>query len=73
MPGSEHSQWEELYRAALLELDVSRLAARIDLAEAAIQKRLQELKSSPDNAREQQAIQDAVQTLRALRRSTKIK
>jgi hypothetical protein len=59
--------WEELYRAAVLEFDRSRLPQRIEDAEAAILKRSRSW-SRPlsDHAREQDAITRALHILSLL-------
>jgi hypothetical protein len=49
--------WEKLYRAAILEFDLSRLPQRIEEAEAAIVRRSRSLSKPPSNhGREQDAI-----------------
>jgi hypothetical protein len=60
--------WEELYRAALLEFDRSRMRQRIEDAEAAILKRSRSLsKPLSNHAREQGAITRALHILSLLR------
>jgi hypothetical protein len=62
--------WQELYRAAVLEFDRSRLPRRIEDAEAAICKRLRSWsKPFSDHAREQDAITRALHILNLLRRA----
>ncbi|HKB99660.1 MAG TPA: hypothetical protein VKD23_12830 [Terriglobales bacterium] len=60
-------EWQDLYRAALLELRPDELRRRIDDAEKAIQQRIVELgrdESSSDE--ERRAIDDALRGLRVL-------
>ncbi len=60
--------WEKLYRAALLELDRSKLLQRIEDAEAAILERSRSLKKSPgNNEKEQGVITRALHILSLLR------
>jgi hypothetical protein len=60
--------WEELYRAAVLEFDRSRLPQRIEDAEAAILKRSRSWsKPLSNHAREQDAITRALHILSLLR------
>jgi len=59
--------WQELYRAALLEVQPEELRRRIGAAENAIGQRLEELKQTGSHSsEEQQAIADALRTLRVL-------
>jgi hypothetical protein len=62
--------WRKLYEAAMLELDRSKLQARIDDACAALRKRAEELMPAcGDDSRvleERQAIADALHGLRTL-------
>ena len=61
--------WMGIYRAALLEIDPARLQALIVEAEKAIQARFRQVESEglPASA-ERQALLDALQGLRVLRR-----
>jgi hypothetical protein len=62
--------WEELYRAAVLEFDRSRLPQRIEDAEAAIRKRSRNWsKPLSGHAREQDAITRALHILSLLRKT----
>ena len=59
--------WQELYKAALLELRPEQLRLRIEAAEAAIHLRLQELgKIEESSSDEHYAIADALRGLRTL-------
>lgn len=63
--------WQTLYEASLSESDPKKLLERVHSAEAAIFNRLQVLAQSPESAdqkAEQQAIADALATLRLLKR-----
>jgi len=66
----EAQRWAVLYRAALLELDRSKLPQRIREANEAIQQQLQGLRQSGavKNSSEQQALEDALHNLRVLAR-----
>jgi hypothetical protein len=59
--------WQELYRAALLELRPEELRPRIDTAERAMQQRLAELRrNDSDSEEERRALDDASRGLRML-------
>jgi hypothetical protein len=61
-------EWHELYKAALLETDWSKMDERIRTAEAAIQARKREFDlNHGGTADESQAIMDAVRSLNVLR------
>ena len=63
--------WQKEYQAALVERDTKKLLERVHTAETAIFNRLQELIQSSDNPEfeaERQAIQDALNALRFLKR-----
>ncbi len=66
------AQWRDLYQAAMLELDRTKLQTIIEIASAAMQRRLQDLmtKSDPqgDVRQERQEIVDALDGLRSLHR-----
>jgi hypothetical protein len=66
MSDLEYPEWQEPYRAALLELDAERLVQRVNAAETAIYLRLQELRMSSDGFLERKAIQDALNGLHVL-------
>lgn len=63
-------QWDELYRAAILELDPKKLVERIQLAEQSIREQLGQLEDGPPagDRNEKQLMYDALQTLSNLRR-----
>lgn len=60
--------WRDLYLAALMEADKDQTPARIVDAERAIVDRARELfKASGDNIEEEEALDDALYALRALK------
>jgi len=60
--------WKRLYTVALFEVDNAKLPERIAQAEAAIIRRARELFHAPgDNIEEEQALDDAMYALKALR------
>ncbi len=66
---SESTNWRELYRYAILELDPSKLPLHIAEAEKALVQRGRELvRKAGDNSEEERALEDATYFLRALRR-----
>lgn len=72
LPSSiSYPAWQTEYQATVLELDQRKLLERIHIVEAAIFNRLQELAQSPDSEdhkAETQAIADALNGLRVLKR-----
>jgi len=69
-PSSEirYPEWQPEYQAALLELDTEKLRERVAAAETAIFNRLQAISHSSDAHAERQAIEDALASLRVLKR-----
>ena len=63
-----YPEWQPAYFAALVELDPKMLFERVMEAEAAIFNRLQALSRNSDANAERQAIQDALASLRVLKR-----
>jgi len=60
--------WRELYVAALMEAKDGKMSARIAVAERAILERARELfKATGDNIQEEEALDDALYALRALK------
>jgi hypothetical protein len=60
--------WQQFYRAALFELDAANVSDRITQAEMALVTRARELFNAPgDNIEEEQAVDDAMYALHALR------
>jgi len=67
-PPSTAWGWRDSYVAALMEADNGRMTARIADAERVILKRTRELfKASGDNIQEEEALDDALYALHALR------
>ena len=64
-----YPEWQKEFQAAILELNREKLADRVVMAERAISKRLQALLQSSDSAGERQAIEDALSSLRLLKRA----
>jgi hypothetical protein len=64
-----NGMWQELYKAAMLELNPSELPRRIEIADAAIRRRNEELRVSydPITSSERQQLADALNSLRVLR------
>jgi hypothetical protein len=60
--------WQQIIQEALVELDRDKLKAKIAEAESAIFNRLQALDRNADGAEERNALQDASNTLLALKR-----
>ena len=64
--------WRQFYKAALFELDASKVLDRIAEADKALATRARELfYSAGDNIEEEQAVDDAVYVLHALRSALK--
>lgn len=62
------SAWRDLYRAALFEVDKTKLPERIAQAEKALALRARELfHAAGDNIEEEQALDDMMYALHALR------
>lgn len=66
----EGPEWQQLYRDALVEVDIDVLQERLAVAEAAILLRLQAMSPTPDSVSERYAIEDALANLRILRRES---
>jgi hypothetical protein len=64
-----NGMWQELFKAAMLELNPAELPKRIDLADAAIRRRTEDLRTNydPSTSYERQQIADALSSLRVLR------
>jgi hypothetical protein len=63
-----YPEWQKEFQAAILELNREKLAVRVLMAERAISKQLQALSQSSDSRGERQAIEDALSSLRLLKR-----
>ena len=71
--GPPHKRvWAQFYKAALFELDANKVSDRIAEAETALVIRAHELfDSAGDNIEEEQAVDDAMYALHALRSALK--
>ena len=68
IPSSQPQGWRDLYVAALLEGDKDRIPSLITEAEHAIVERARVLfKDAGDNAQEEEALDDALYALHALK------
>jgi hypothetical protein len=68
---AEGVRWWGLYRAAMLELELSELPKRIETAQTAIRRSMEELSASNHDggaAEELQRMADALENLRTLQR-----
>jgi hypothetical protein len=65
-----YSEWQPAYLAALVELDPKTLFERVMVAETAIFNRLQAISHSSDDPAERQAIENALASLRVLKRDS---
>jgi hypothetical protein len=63
-----YPSWQIPLQEAILELDLKKLAERIQGVEILISDRLQELSSDTDTRDEQQALADAASILRTLKK-----
>ena len=64
----KYPHWQREFEAALREGDPQSLRQRVDVAEAALFLRSQALVGSAQGHAEQQAISDAIRTLRAIQK-----
>jgi len=71
--GPPHKRvWAQFYKAALFELDANKVSHRIADAETALVERARQLfYSAEDNIEDEQAVDDAMYALRALRSAWK--
>jgi hypothetical protein len=58
--------WAEMYQRAMLETDQSELPGRIETAQTAINRRIQEINAGHDSVDERRAIRDALAGLNVL-------
>lgn len=63
-----YPSWQNEYQAALVEVNSAMLPQRVEAAETAIFKRLQQLSQSADDFAERLVIEDALNSLRVLKR-----
>jgi hypothetical protein len=64
---SPHPHWEELYRAAILEVNAQLLPERIDLAMLSLRARLEQIRYCAEHRMEQHRIENAMHMLNLLR------
>jgi hypothetical protein len=70
-PVTTDQSWQELYAAAMLELDLVCLAGRIEAAQAAIRQAMKELAGAPERiTAEMQEMSSALGNLQTLQRVT---
>jgi hypothetical protein len=63
-----YPDWQNEYQTALIEVDPAKLGMSIEAAEAAIHRRLQQLSQNSDHHVERQVIEDALRSLRFLKK-----
>lgn len=63
-----YRHWQKEYQSVLIEFDRKKLPGLIETAEGAIHKRLQQLSHDSDHHTERQVIEDALQSLRFLKK-----
>jgi hypothetical protein len=68
-PDVLYPHWQYEYEAAIIEPNGELLQQRIDTAESAIERRLQELAQDSNHHTERHVISDALRSLRQLRNS----
>lgn len=61
------SRWRELLQDALSESDIGKLPEKIAMAEVAVCRRLESLKRKSQASSEQQVLEDALNSLSALK------
>jgi hypothetical protein len=69
--GIRYPEWQEPYQQAVLELDQKKLSERIAAAETAISNRVRTIAGSSNHYAERQAIDDALSSLRVLKRNSR--
>jgi hypothetical protein len=67
-----YPHWQNEYAAAMLETNPQDLSGRVEAAETAIYKRLQELSQDTDHHTERQVIEDALANLKVLKREIRL-
>ena len=68
--GIRYEEWREPYQQALLEIDQDKLSERIAATETAISNRLRAIAGDSNHHAERQAIEDALSSLRVLKRNS---
>jgi hypothetical protein len=67
-PESLYPAWQNEYQAALAEVDREKLKGRVEAAETAIYKRLQQISQDSDHHTERNVIEDALNSLRVIKK-----
>jgi hypothetical protein len=68
MQTNEIKSWEDLYVAAVLETDPTKIADRLDIAQDALRERWRALRQVPfARDPERQRVEDAIRTLNIIR------
>lgn len=67
-PDILYPHWQKEYQAAVIEVDPTKLGECIEAAEAAINMRLRQLSQDSDHDTERHVIEDALASLRVLKR-----
>jgi len=70
MENVQYPEWQKLFQDALVELDKDELHERVAAAEAAILSRLEAMSDTGDRPSERHAIEDALASLRVLKRES---
>jgi hypothetical protein len=65
---SRFPEWQHDYEAVLSETDTSALFKRVEIAEAAIRTRREDLAASSDHHSERHAMEEALENLRKIKR-----
>jgi hypothetical protein len=68
--GLKYPEWQGLLRDAILEFSPQKLSAKVQKVETAIFERMQALSCDSDYHHERDALNDALATLRILKRET---
>ena len=66
----KYPKWQAEFQEAVVELNREKLSDKIQKFETAVSVRLQELASSADHHDERQAIDDALATVRVLKKES---
>jgi len=64
----DYPQWQAPLQDAILEFNLDKLPAKVLRVETLIFERLQQLQATNEEARERQAINDALEILRTVKR-----
>ena len=67
-PGQRDPDWRSAYAAVLAETETTKLFKLVEVAEAAVLTRRASLQAASDHQSERQAMEEALVTLRAVKR-----